>query len=111
MTGDRPLREEQSGRDLAVRAALCNKGGDAALGRRQPLLTPAPADAPELAASLLGPVRRVELFETVERTLDRIACVPLLAGPPRGDAEPEQCSGFPEGVSHLVVMLNRPLEK
>ena len=39
-----PLAEEQRGRDLAVRPALGDEGGDAALGRGQPFLAPAPAD-------------------------------------------------------------------
>ena len=53
----RPLAEEQRGGDLAVRPALGDQGGDAALGGRQPLLARAPADAAELVARLRGPGR------------------------------------------------------
>ena len=38
MTGDRPLAEEECGGHFPVRSALGDQGGDAALGRRQPLL-------------------------------------------------------------------------
>ena len=44
VAGNRPLAQEQRRGDLPVRPALGNQGGDAMLGRRQPLLARAAAD-------------------------------------------------------------------
>jgi hypothetical protein len=111
MAGDRPLCEEQLGRDLTVRATFSNQHSDASLGGRQPLLTPAAADAPKLAACFLGPVRSPELLETIERDLDRIAGVPFLSCPPPDHAEPEQRSSLAEGISDILVLLDRLFEE
>src|SRR5262249_22459622 len=111
MTRDRPFGDKQGGGDLPVRATFCNEGSDAVLGRRQALLAPAPADAPQLVAGLLDPGRGPELFETVERSLARLARAALLPSPHPDDAESEQCPSSAERVSDLLVLRNRSLEE
>ncbi len=55
MAGDGPLAEEQRGGDFPVRLPLRHQSGDAALGRREPFLARAPADASELGTRLPDP--------------------------------------------------------
>src|SRR5262245_56568776 len=98
MTGDRPLGNEKRGSDFPVRTTLRNEGGDAAFGGRKPLFARPPADAPELAARLLGPVCGPDMFEAIERGLDRLAGVPFLTRSPPRDSEREQCPSLSVGV-------------
>src|SRR5262249_37923412 len=111
VTCDRSLSDKERGGHLPVRAAFRDEIGDAALGGRQPFLSPAPADASELASCLLDPDRGSKLFEVVERSLDRLAGMPFLPTPPPDDAERQQCPSLPEGVSHLLALCNGSVEQ
>ena len=80
----RALAEEERGGDLAVRPPLGDKRGDALLGRCQPLVACATADASELRARLCDPRRRAQLPEPSERLDNRVASRTLL---PRATSE------------------------
>src|SRR5262245_16495699 len=67
MARDRPLAEEQGGRDLAVRLALGDQHGHAPLGGGQPTFSRTAADAAELVARLVDPRRCADLLEAGER--------------------------------------------
>ena len=108
MTGDGPLGDKERSSYLPVRPSFCNQRGDAALGGRQSFLTPSAAYAPQLFAGPFGPDRSSDLFETVERSLDRLTGTQLLPFPPSDDAEPEQRSSLAEGIADLLVLRNRP---
>src|SRR5262245_3212293 len=70
MARHRPLAEKQGGGDLLIRPTLGDKGGDATLRGREPLLARAAADAAELRPSFRRPDGRADRLEPVERRLD-----------------------------------------
>src|SRR4051812_38062639 len=111
VAGDRPLAEEQRGGDLAIGAALGNEDRHAALGRRQPFLARAPADAAELLLRLLDPDQCAEALEAVERREDRLAGRTLLPRAAMDDAECKQRAGVTVGISDGFVLRDRLLQE
>src|SRR5581483_9011033 len=99
----RPLTEKERGGDFSVRPPLGSERRDTPLGSGQSLLAGAPTDATELRARFLGPRRRPELFESLERGGDRLARSTFLPLAAADGAEREQRAGAPEGIGCLLV--------
>ena len=108
VAGNGPLAEKERGGDLAIRLPFGNEGRDAALGRREPFGPLSTSQATQLGARLRGPARGSDLFEPIERSLDRLACGHLLAEAASCDAERQQGTCPAKGVADLLVLFDRP---
>ena len=108
---DRPLAENQRGGDLAVRLACGDEGRDASLSGREPFLTSAAADPPELGGGLLRPRRRPALLEERDSLSDRLAGSALAACAPEHDTEREERPRAIEAIADLVVLRCGSLEE
>ncbi len=108
---DRPLADKERGGDFAVGAGFRDERGDAALCRRQALDARPPADPAELRACLLGPCRRPELLELVERRADRVASGAFLPLAPADDTEREQRASASEAISGMFVLRDGVFEE
>ena len=109
---DRPVGEEERGRDLAVRLPFGDERGDPLLGRRERAgRRRAAADPLQLGPSALGPERCADPLEERERLLERR---PRLA-PPLGaalrSAEREQRAAAIERKLDLRVPPKRLIER
>jgi hypothetical protein len=110
VTRDRALAEEERGGDLTVRSPLGDEFGDPLLGRCQPLLPSAAADASELGLGSLDPGRGTELLESFERLGDRITSPALLPGATANHAQSEESTGLSIKIAELVVTGVRTVE-
>jgi hypothetical protein len=106
----RPLAEEQCGRDFAVGSTLGNQRRDAALGRRQPRLAPAPGDAAELGARFCRPQGGADRLEPFDSRLDRLAGSLFLAAATPERAKRQEYPRAPERIADRLILGERPPE-
>src|SRR6266487_5189398 len=106
MARNRPLAEEQRGRDLLVRPALGDQSRDAPFSCRQSFRPSPPADLPELSTGPVRPLGCADVLERLERLLDRQACRTLLPRAAPHHAEPEQRPCPAERISDLLVLVD-----
>ena len=97
--------------NLAIGAPFGDENRDTTLGRSEPLLTTAPADAAELLTRLLDPGQSPESLEAVQRREDRVAGRTLLPRASMDDAERKQRAGPPVGISDGFVLRDRLLQE
>ena len=108
MPFDRPVGEEERGRDLAIRLSLHDEGRDAFLGRgERARRRRAPTDSATLTAGTLRPECGADLLEHRESLLQRCTGLPSPFHSTLGGAEREQRATPIEGDLGPVMPCER----